>query len=114
DGCFTEPVTDYAGLQVFDANPKVIADLKATTRGEQAGSVTAGTVLLRQETYDHSYPHCWRCKNPLIYKGVESWFIRVTDFRDRMVELNQEISWVPDHIRDGQFGQWLAGARDWS
>ncbi len=114
DGAFTEPVVDYLGDLVFDANPKVIADLKAVTRGEAAGSVSPGTVLLRQETYDHSYPHCWRCKNPLIYKGVESWFIRVTEFRDRMVELNQEITWVPDHIKDGQFGKWLAGARDWS
>ncbi|WP_156254038.1 isoleucine--tRNA ligase [Pseudactinotalea terrae] len=114
DGKFTEPVVDYAGDLVFDANPKVIADLKAATRGEAAGSVTPGTVLLRQETYDHSYPHCWRCRNPLIYKGVESWFIRVTDFKDRMVALNQEITWVPEHIKDGQFGTWLQNARDWS
>ncbi|MDN5771977.1 MAG: class I tRNA ligase family protein, partial [Microlunatus sp.] len=78
------------------------------------GSVTPGTVLLRQETYDHPYPHCWRCKNPLIYKAVSSWFVEVTKFRDRMVELNQQISWVPEHVKDGQFGKWLAGARDWS
>lgn len=115
DGAFTEPVLDYTGQLVFDANAPIIADLKAATRtAEQVASVTPGTVLLRHETYDHSYPHCWRCKNPLIYKGVESWFIRVTEFRDRMVELNQEITWVPDHIKDGQFGKWLEGARDWS
>ncbi|ACQ80813.1 isoleucyl-tRNA synthetase [Beutenbergia cavernae DSM 12333] len=114
DGAFTEPVTEYAGQLVFDANSQIIADLKAATRGEAAHSVTPGTVLLRHETYDHSYPHCWRCKNPLIYKGVESWFIRVSAFRDRMVELNQEITWVPEHLKDGQFGKWLEGARDWS
>ena len=69
---------------------------------------------MRHETYDHSYPHCWRCRNPLIYKAVSSWFVRVTEFRDRMVELNEDITWVPDHIKDGQFGKWLASARDWS
>ncbi|MCO7239305.1 isoleucine--tRNA ligase [Aeromicrobium sp. CnD17-E] len=109
DGRFTEPVSHYAGMQVFDANPHVIDDLKNAT-----GAVTSGTLLLRRETYDHSYPHCWRCRQPLIYKGVESWFVRVTAFKDRMVELNQQIRWVPDHIRDGQFGKWLENARDWS
>jgi len=62
----------------------------------------------------HSYPHCWRCRKPLIYKAVSSWFVRVTAIRDRMVELNQEIDWFPGHIKDGIFGKWLAGARDWS
>lgn len=109
DGRFTAPVTDYEGMQVFDANPHVIDDLKNGT-----GSVSPGTILLRRETYDHSYPHCWRCREPLIYKGVESWFVQVTAFKDRMVELNQQIRWVPDHIRDGQFGKWLENARDWS
>ncbi|GAA4423260.1 isoleucine--tRNA ligase [Georgenia halophila] len=118
DGAFTFPVTDYEGLQVFDANPLIIDHLKARTRGEAAagavGSVTEGTVLLRRETYDHSYPHCWRCREPLIYRGVSSWFVEVTKIKDRMVELNQEIQWVPGHIKDGQFGRWLENARDWS
>jgi isoleucyl-tRNA synthetase len=109
DGRFTVPVTDYEGMQVFDANPHVIDDLKNGT-----GSVSPGTLLVRRETYDHSYPHCWRCREPLIYKGVESWFVQVTAFKDRMVELNQQIRWVPDHIQDGQFGKWLENARDWS
>ena len=113
-GLFTEEVPDYAGVHVFDANLLIIDDLKAATRGVPAGSVTAGTVLLRQETYDHPYPHCWRCRNPLIYKAVSSWFVEVTKFRDRMGELNQAINWVPEHVKDGQFGKWLSGARDWS
>ena len=71
-------------------------------------------MLLRHETYDHSYPHCWRCRNPLIYRAVSSWFIKVTEFRDRMVELNQQITWYPEHVKDGQFGKWLQDARDWS
>ena len=113
-GRFTSEVADYAGLQVFEANPAVIADLKAGTGPLARTDPDQRSVVLRHETYEHSYPHCWRCRNPLIYKAVSSWFVRVTAFRDRMVELNQEISWVPDHIKEGQFGKWLAGARDWS
>ena len=113
-GRFTSEVRDYAGLQVFDANPQIIADLKAGTGPLAEVAAAQRAVVLRHETYDHSYPHCWRCRNPLIYKAVSSWFVRVTAFRDRMVELNEQITWVPEHIRDGQFGKWLAGARDWS
>ncbi|MDO8121028.1 isoleucine--tRNA ligase [Isoptericola sp. b490] len=101
-GVFTSAVPDFAGQQVFDANPAIIRRLEADGR------------LLRESSYVHSYPHCWRCRNPLIYKAVSSWFVRVSQFRDRMVDLNQQITWVPEHIKDGQFGKWLAGARDWS
>ncbi len=109
-GRFDATVPDYAGQHVFDANPQIIRDLKNGT-GPAAAN---GAVLLRHETYEHSYPHCWRCRNPLIYRAVSSWFIKVTEFRDRMVELNQEITWYPEHVKDGQFGKWLSGARDWS
>jgi isoleucyl-tRNA synthetase len=101
-GKFTSVVPDFAGLQVFDANMPIIRRLREDGR------------LLRQASYVHSYPHCWRCRNPLIYKAVSSWFIRVTEFRDRMVELNQQIAWTPEHIKEGIFGNWLSGARDWS
>jgi len=101
-GRFTSEVPEYEGQQVFDANAPIIKDIKE--RG----------VVLRHETYNHNYPHCWRCRNPLIYRAIGSWFVRVTEFRDRMVELNQQITWVPEHIKDGQFGNWLEGARDWS
>ncbi|GAA4286688.1 isoleucine--tRNA ligase [Georgenia daeguensis] len=113
-GRFTAEVPDYAGSQVFEANRAIIADLKKGTGPLARRPEAERAVLVRQETYDHPYPHCWRCRNPLIYKAVSSWFVRVTSFRDRMVELNQEITWVPEHIKDGQFGHWLAGARDWS
>ncbi|MCA1982857.1 isoleucine--tRNA ligase [Nocardioides nematodiphilus] len=109
DGKFTHPVEAYVGLQVFDANKPIIQDLKNVS-----GPVTPGTVLLRQESYEHSYPHCWRCRQPLIYKGVSSWFVEVTAFKARMAELNQQIRWVPEHIKDGQFGKWIDNARDWS
>ncbi|REE77147.1 isoleucyl-tRNA synthetase [Rhodococcus wratislaviensis] len=101
-GKFTAMVPPYEGLQVFDANPVIIKDLKAAGK------------LLRHETIEHSYPHSWRSGQPLIYMAVPSWFVAVTKFRDRMVELNQDITWVPEHIRDGQFGKWLEGARDWN
>ena len=114
DGRFTFPVAEYEGMLVFDANLHVIDHLKAVTRGEPGGSVTPGTVLLRRETYDHSYPHCWRCREPLIYKGVSSWFVEVTAVKNRLMELNQQIRWVPEHIKDGSFGKWLENARDWS
>ncbi|WP_313673084.1 isoleucine--tRNA ligase [Mycolicibacterium sp.] len=109
-GRFDSTVPDYQGLQVFDANPQIIRDLK---NGTGAAGVNA-PVLIRHETYDHPYPHCWRCRNPLIYRAVSSWFVHVTEFRDRMVELNQQITWYPEHVKDGQFGKWLSNARDWS
>ncbi|MCW2641915.1 MAG: isoleucyl-tRNA synthetase [Dactylosporangium sp.] len=99
---FTSLVPPYEGLQVFEANKPILRDLKE--RG----------VVVRHDTYTHSYPHCWRCDTPLVYKAVSSWFVAVSTFRDRMVELNQQINWAPEHVKDGQFGKWLAGARDWS
>lgn len=109
-GRFDASVPDYAGQHVFEANSQIIRDLK---NGDGPAAAN-GAVLLRHETYEHSYPHCWRCRNPLIYRAVSSWFIKVTDFRDRMVELNQQITWYPEHVKDGQFGKWLSNARDWS
>ena len=115
DGTFTYPITDYEGMHVFDANLAIIEHLKAMTRGEgETGSVTPGTLLLRRESYEHSYPHCWRCREPLIYMAVSSWFVSTTKIRERMLDLNQQIRWVPDHVKDGQFGKWLENTRDWS
>ncbi len=115
DGRFRFPVADYEGMLVFDANAHIIDHLRARTAGDgEMADTTAGTVLLRRETYEHSYPHCWRCRNPLIYMAVSSWFVQVTKFRDRMVELNEQITWVPEHVKHGQFGKWLSNARDWS
>lgn len=113
-GKFTTEVPDYVGQLVFDANKPIIADLKAGTGPLARVPADQRAVVVRHETYEHSYPHCWRCRNPLIYKAVTSWFVRVSDFRDRMVELNQDIAWTPEHIKDGQFGKWLSNARDWS
>ena len=101
-GKFLPAVTDVAGQLWLDANTPLIRLLRAAGR------------MLREQSYVHSYPHCWRCRNPLIYKAVSSWFVRVTEFRDRAIELNEDITWVPENVKHGQFGKWLEGARDWS
>jgi len=101
-GRFTAEVDDLAGVQVFDANAMIV---------DRLGDAGA---LVRAEDYTHSYPHCWRTDTPLIYRAMSSWFVRVTAIKDRMVDLNQQIAWVPEHVRDGAFGKWLEGARDWS
>jgi isoleucyl-tRNA synthetase len=101
-GCYTSEVTPWAGQHVFEANPAVIKHLK------QVG------VVVRHDSYDHSYPHCWRCAEPLVYRAISSWFVEVTAVKQRMLELNQQITWVPEHLKEGSFGKWLANARDWS
>ena len=100
-GRFTSEVPPYEDQQVLAANSQIIKDLRAMGR------------LVRHDSYDHSYPHCWRCNEPLIYRALSSWFVEVTKFRDRMVELNAKITWVPEHVKEGSFGKWIANARDW-
>ncbi|GAB6858261.1 isoleucine--tRNA ligase [Microbacterium xylanilyticum] len=101
-GRFLPQVTDVAGELWMDANTPLVRLLRGNGR------------LLRLQSYLHSYPHCWRCRNPLIYKAVSSWFVRVTDFKDEMLANNEQITWVPENVKHGQFGKWLEGARDWS
>ncbi|GAA1692050.1 isoleucine--tRNA ligase [Microbacterium sediminicola] len=101
-GKFLPQVTDVAGALWSEANRPLIRLLRENGR------------LLREASYEHSYPHCWRCRNPLIYKAVSSWFVRVTDIKDRLIELNEQITWAPENVKHGQFGKWLEGARDWS
>ena len=101
-GQFNSVVSDFEGQHVFEANKPITQKLKAEGR------------LLRQASYEHSYPHCYRCKNPLIYKAVSSWFVETTKVKNRMLELNQQIEWTPSHTRDGSFGKWLENVRDWA
>ena len=101
-GEFNSLIRDFEGMHVFDANKPITQKLKDSGR------------LFRQASYDHPYPHCYRCKNPLIYKAVSSWFVETTKIKDRMLELNQEINWVPNHTKDGSFGKWLENVRDWA
>jgi len=101
-GRFLDAVAPVAGMQVFEANKPLSKLLKDAGR------------VLRQASYVHSYPHCWRCRNPLIYKAVSSWFVRVTEIKDDLLAANEQINWVPENVKHGQFGKWLEGARDWS
>lgn len=102
DGSFDERVSDFAGQNIFEANPAIARHLKQLGR------------LVQHDTYEHNYPHCWRCDSPLIYRAVKSWFVKVTAIKDTMLRANQQINWVPEHIRDGRFGMWLENARDWA
>jgi isoleucyl-tRNA synthetase len=99
---FDARVADFAGLQVFEANAPITRALR------ESG------VLFREERYSHSYPHCWRTDTPLIYRAVSSYFVEVSAIKDRLLANNQQINWVPEYMKDGAFGKWLEGARDWS
>ena len=101
-GCFTSEVPDYQSRQVFDTNEDIMTWLKENR------------LLVKKEQITHSYPYCWRTDTPLIYKAMSGWFVKVSDFRDEMVALNEQITWTPDHLKNGRFGKWLEGARDWS
>jgi len=100
DGTFDARVADFAGQHVFAANTAIARALADR--------------LVRRETCDHNYPHCWRCDQPLIYRAIKTWFVRVTAIKDRMLAANQRIRWIPEHVRDGRFGNWLDNARDWA
>lgn len=99
---FTDEVGDYKGLFVKDADKAIMDRLKAEGK------------LVKRDQILHAYPHCWRCSSPLIYRAIGSWFVDVTKIKQAMLDANQQIHWVPDHIKDGRFGKWLEGARDWA
>lgn len=101
-GRLTAPFDRYHERTALEANELLVADLKRAGR------------LLRKETITHSYPHCWRCDTPLLNYATSSWFVRVTKLKQALLKENKKINWVPPHIRDGRFGKWLEGARDWS
>lgn len=101
-GEFGSEVTDFAGKFVKDADPLIIQNLKARH------------ILYKKETITHSYPHCWRCKTPLLYYARESWYIKTTAYAARMIELNKQINWVPPEVGEGRFGNWLEENKDWA
>jgi isoleucyl-tRNA synthetase len=104
DGRFTEEagVEFVRGKFVKDADPEIIADLEA--RG----------LLLRHETYEHTYPLCWRCDTPLLYMARTSWYIRTTAKKGRLLEVNESVNWFPGHIKHGRYGDWLENNVDWA
>ncbi|MBO8456999.1 MAG: isoleucine--tRNA ligase [Spirochaetes bacterium] len=99
---FTKEVPDYAGRFVKECDKDIIERLK------QEGK------LVKKEQILHSYPHCWRCSSPLIYRGVGSWFVAVEKIKPSLLKANSQITWQPPHIKEGRFGKWLEGARDWA
>ena len=101
-GCYTKEVKTWKGMNVFDANPEIISTLKSNGQ------------LLRHDSYEHNYPHCWRTDTPIIYKAISSWYVKVTDLTEQLLANNQAINWIPEHVQNGRFGMWLEGARDWS
>ena len=101
-GAFTDEVSDFAGQYVKDADKDIVRYLK--DRG----------ALYRQEVIQHSYPFCYRSDTPLIYRAIPSWYVRVTEIVDKLLAANEQIRWVPEHIKQGRFGNWLQGAIDWS
>ena len=102
EGKFTSEVTDWQGMFVKDADKSIIKKLKELR------------LLVKQEQYTHAYPHCWRCKSPLIYRALSEWFVSIDKIKSQMLAANNEIFWVPEHIKTGRFGKWLEGARDWA
>ena len=95
-------MTDFAGKFVKDADLDIIRNLKERR------------ILYRKETITHSYPHCWRCKTPLLYYARDSWYIGTTKYAPRMIELNKQIHWVPPEVGEGRFGNWLEENKDWA
>ena len=102
DGRFTDEVPDYVGRMVRDADPDIMARLKHEGK------------ILRHDTITHSYPFCYRSETPLIYRAVSSWYVKVEAIKDRIIAANKTTRWVPEHLRDGRFGNWLEEARDWA
>ena len=101
-GEFTDEVPDFAGRHVKEADKDIISALKAKD------------ALYRQDVIQHSYPYCYRSDTPLIYRAIPSWYVRVTAFKDNLKAANEQINWVPEHIKHGRFGNWLDGAIDWA
>ncbi len=101
-GRFCEEVGDFVGRNVHEANPDIIKFLK----GEG--------VVVRDETIEHNYPHCWRCQSPLIYRALDAWYFKIEAIRDRLIQTNEQINWYPSTVKDGRFGKWLENARDWN
>lgn len=108
NGKFTEEVKDFKGLEVKPKENPIKTDI------EILKWLKENNKLFSKENYRHSYPHCWRCDTPLLNYATSSWFVNVTELKEKLIENNSEINWIPNHIKTGRFGKWLEGARDWS
>lgn len=107
-GNFKDEVVDFVGLNVKPADDTQKTDVEIIKYLAGKG------LLFAKEKYEHSYPHCWRCDTPLINYATSSWFVKVTDIKETALGTAKNINWSPEHIKEGRFGKWLEGARDWS
>ena len=101
-GKFTDEIPEYKGKLIKDTDKEIIQRLKHENK------------LFKILKYEHDYPFCWRCDTPLMYYAIKSWFIKVTDYKDKLIKLNEKINWVPKHIKEGRFGEWLRNVKDWA
>lgn len=102
EGKFNLDIKKWAGIFVKEADPQIIGDLKDRE------------LLFKEELYEHDYPFCWRCHTPLLYYAKKSWFIKMTEVKKNLIKNNQKINWVPPHLKEGRFGEWLKEAKDWA
>jgi len=102
EGKFIKEVKNWAGMFVKEADPKIVKDLKKRK------------LLFKEEMYEHDYPFCWRCKTPLIYYAKNSWFIKITEIKNQLIKNSKKINWIPGHIKEGRFGEWLKEIKDWN
>ncbi len=102
NGRFTQEIPEYAGKFIKEADKEIIIRLKKEG------------LLFKVFPYEHDYPFCWRCDTPLMYYAIKSWFIKVSSYKERLIALNQKINWVPKHIKEGRFGEWLKNVKDWA
>jgi isoleucyl-tRNA synthetase len=102
DGTYSDAAEEFAGMNVHEANPVVIRRLK------ESGQV------FKHETIEHNYPHCWRCRTPLIYRAMDAWYYNVEKIKPQLIAENEHINWIPETVKKGRFGKWLEGARDWN
>lgn len=101
-GCYTKEIKEFEGQNVIEANMDVLRYLKSSGKVILDGSIV------------HNYPHCWRCKTPLIYKAMDAWYFSIEKIKDKLIEKNEEINWIPETVKHGRFGNWLNNARDWN
>ncbi|MBM4304777.1 MAG: isoleucine--tRNA ligase [Deltaproteobacteria bacterium] len=102
EGKFTSQMPEFAGMNIKDADKEIIKYLKAKN------------AVVKHETLVHNYPFCWRSDTPLIYKAISTWFVKLDPLKEKLIKNNKKTHWVPEHLRDGRFGNWLENARDWN
>lgn len=121
-GRFTQEVTDFYSVESADNSMSGEQESETQERGKNVIEMNPNVIrflyhsrkAVADGTIEHNYPHCWRCKRPLIYKAMDAWYFNIEKIKDRLIETNEKVNWVPATVKHGRFGNWLAGARDWN